>query len=660
MPPVLQDEHVEVLVVDDDEDEKEEVVVVDEEDEAAAVTNDGSAKSESDYSTGRETMTQQQRQQQRKARSRRRSLLQNDQDQAQAVEQVRELEEVCQEEDRAAEVSKVKGPNRIVERMDCVVIPVADNLEKNTVIRSTKKGLQLPPRTDTGKFTKKDTKQEPGLETMAAITIKDATLTGQLPIKATTKNGARQAPRRTIEVAPVLNMDLDAPRQTRSDTRNNPTITPESTQTMLPANVQNPEQEHQSSSQQPSKFVELPRQPLSTQVRAKAFHGWWLKRKENLAQDDNLGILVQGNMLEPRVMTWHTSTIKDAPEPTLVMTFTGSLYRLNGPIDVQKMEANGFSKDVIKAFRNGFPANWKTILGKEYGKQAAPTALMGKGSQIDKGVDTTSQNDHSASKQQEILLTQQPRESLQRGKSVILQGQGMQEERQIVIEITPDDYSSRMIGEAPRRPAVTPVERVSVQLKSASLPSQVSTLAPPSSSTLNRDEAVEIGMPVASSESLPEGCAVSKATTGTTSKKSESILEPSPSSSRKEWAPTLAAPPTPSITPTLPVSTRVKFQEKMTATGQSSTPRRASAPESASLQEDIPVLRRSSAPDQSITAMGTWKAVGPAAYGVDRPLDKALDGNLRMRSKAVVEQIRERTRQCPDLSSMVVNRAVED
>ncbi|OAQ25418.1 hypothetical protein K457DRAFT_762372 [Linnemannia elongata AG-77] len=342
------------------------------------------------------------------------------------------------------------------------------------------------------------------------------------------------------------------------------------------------------------------------------------------------------------------------------MTFTGSLYRLNGPIDVQKMEANGFSKDVIKAFRNGFPANWKTILGKEYGKQAAPTALMGKGRQIDKVVDTTSQNDHSASKQQEILLTQQPRESLQRGKSVILQGQGMQEERQIVIEITPDDYSSRMIGEAPRRPAVAPVERVSVQLKSASLPSQVSTLAPPSSSSLNRDEAVEIGMPVASSESLPEGCAVSEATTGTTSKKSESILEPSPSSSRKEWAPTLAAPPTPSITPTLPVSTRVKFQEEMTATGQSSTPRRASAPESAILQEDIPVLRRSSAPDQSITAMGTWKAVGPTAFGVGRPLDKALDGNLRMRSKAVVEQIRERTRQCPDLSSMVVNRAVED
>ena len=378
------------------------------------------------------------------------------------------------------------------------------------------------------------------------------------------------------------------------------------------------------------------------------------------------------------------------------MTFTGSLYHLNGSIDVQKMEGNGmlrlyfllpgnccsvrkkrvkkschiyipllitcwlsfltgFSKDVIQSFRNGFPANWKTILGKEYEKQAASTASMGKESSTDKRVDTIGQNDHSALKRQEIPLTQQPRESVQRGKSVIQQEkqqlrQVMQEERQMVMEITPGVDSPRMIGEAPRRPPVAPVERAPVQVKSVSLPFQDSILEPPKSRTFNKDVAVESVTPVASIESLSEGSSVSKATIGTTDKNPESISEASSFSLCKELAPTSAA---------LPVSTWIKVQEEVTATGLPLTPRRASVPENASLQEDTPALRRASAPDQSITAMGTWKTVRPA-YIVDRPLDRALDGNLRMRSKAVVEQIRERTRQHPDLSSVVVDRAVED
>ncbi|KAF9117875.1 hypothetical protein BGX30_004997 [Mortierella sp. GBA39] len=658
-PPSLQDDHVEVLVVDD-EDEKEEVVVVDEEDETTAVTNYGGNTSESDYSPGRKTMTQRQRQQERKARPRRRGLLQHDEGQGQAVKQVQELEEVHQEVDRVAEIPNVDGPNRAVERMDCVVIPVVDHPERSTAVRSTKKGPQLSLRTDTGKFTKKDSKQEPGLKTRTATITKDTTLTTQSPTKATTANGARPTPRRTIEIAPVLDMKLDAPRQTRSDARNNPTATPEPTKTVLPVNAPIPVQEHQSSSQQPSKVVGPSRQPSSTQVRAKAFHGWWLKRKENLALDGNLGIVVQGNMIEPKVMTWHTSTIKDAPEPTLVMTFTGSFYRLYGSIDVQKMEGNGFSKDMIKAFRNGFPANWKTILGKEYGKQAVSTASMGNERPVDKRVDTTGQNDHNALKRQEIPLTQQPRESVQRGKPVVQQGkpqlrQATQKERRIVKEITPEIDSPRMIGKALRGPAVAPVERAPDQVKSSPLPSQGSILGPPTSRTLNEDGAVEIVTPVASSISLSKGSPVSKATTRTTNNKPKS----SPSSSLERSAPTSAAPPIPSAISTQPVSTWAEVLEEVTARSQSPTPRRASVPESESLREDKPALRRSSAPVQLITTMGTWKAVGPTDYGVDKLLDKALDGNLRMRSKAVVEQIRERTRQHPDLSAVVVDRAVE-
>lgn len=323
----------------------------------------------------------------------------------------------------------------------------------------------------------------------------------------------------------------------------------------------------------------------------------------------------------------------------------------------------GFSKDVIKAFRNGFPSNWKAILGKEYGKQAASTASVGKERPTDKRIDTTGQNGHSALKRQGIPLAQPLRESVQHGKPVIQQGnqqlrQATQEGRQIVIEIAREDDSPHTIGEAPRRLAAAPVNRAPVRVSLASLPSQGSILAPPTNRIWSKDEAVET--PVASTESLSEGSAVSKATTGITSKKPESIPESPPSNSLKGSAPTSAAPLTPSATSTPLLSTWVKVQEELTATGQLSTHRRASAPESVPLQDDTPALRRSSAPDQSITAMGTWKAAGPTTYGVDRPLDKALDGNLRMRSKAVVEQIRERTRQHPDLPLVVVDKAVED
>ncbi|KAF8946821.1 hypothetical protein BGZ47_011212 [Haplosporangium gracile] len=665
--PNFQDEHVEVLVVDEDEDEdeEEEVVVVDEEDETAAVTDDGDDTSESDYNPGRETMTQHQRQRMKKARLRKRGLLRQDENESQAVEQIQEPKEVQLELDRPTEALKVEEPYRIIERMDCVVIPVIDLPGRNIAARSTRKSAQLPPRTATGKFTRKDIKQEPELKTRVATTIKDATLTTQSPIKATTTSGASPDSRRTIEIAPVLDMDLEAPRQTRSDVRKNITANLEPTKTAPSTNAEDPAHGHKGSSRQAPKDVEPPCKPSSTEVRIKVFHGWWLKRKDTLVQDGNLGILVQGNMLEPKSMTWHTSTIKDAPELTLVMTFTGSFYRLNGSIDVQKMEGNGFSRDVIRAFRNGFPANWKAILHKDYGKQATPTVSVDKERSTDKKINTATQNDYSALQRQESLLTQQSRESVKYGRSMMHENQQARqatwEERQIVIEITPEDDSPQMISEAPRRSAVAPVEQASVQVK---LPSRGLTPASPRNRTFSRDEAVEITTPVASGESLSTSSVVFRTTKGITTKQPESRPESLPFSSRKESVlskkPPSAEATTPSASSTPLVSMRVKVQEGVTATDQLSTPRRASAPASASSQGDTFTLRRLSAPDQLITGMGLWKTVGSTVCGVDKSLDRSLDGDLRMRSIAVVERIREHTRQHSDLSTVMADRAVQE
>ncbi|KAF9952423.1 hypothetical protein BGZ72_006292 [Mortierella alpina] len=71
---------------------------------------------------------------------------------------------------------------------------------------------------------------------------------------------------------------------------------------------------------------------------------------------------VHGNVLEPKAMVWHTSFIKDAVDPNTVMTLTGSLYHLRGSIDEERMRSNGFSQDVVEAFKDGFPADWRDIL----------------------------------------------------------------------------------------------------------------------------------------------------------------------------------------------------------------------------------------------------------------------------------------------------------
>ncbi|KAF9945886.1 hypothetical protein BGZ70_003515 [Mortierella alpina] len=59
-------------------------------------------------------------------------------------------------------------------------------------------------------------------------------------------------------------------------------------------------------------------------------------------------------------MVWHTSFIKDAVDPNTVMTLTGSLYRLRGSLDEERMRSN------VEAFRDGFPVDWRNILVEHF------------------------------------------------------------------------------------------------------------------------------------------------------------------------------------------------------------------------------------------------------------------------------------------------------
>lgn len=307
---------------------------------------------------------------------------------------------------------------------------------------------------------------------------------------------------------------------------------------------------------------------------------------------------------------------------------------------------------MIRAFRNGFPSNWKTILSRDSGKQVVSAISMDNERLNDKSINTPAQDGLDVLKRQEKSLAQQLRESAQRGRSLKEQPRPPgQEERQTVVEITPKDDSPRRMRDAPRRDDVVPVQRTSTQLQSVSLPARTPALATPTG-----QETIEIVIPVVSAKSLSASYAMSRTTKGPTSK-TEPRPESSPSVLSRKRLSTIkkgsasAGAPAPATTPS-PVLARADIREGAPASGPLSSPRRASVPVGANLQGRALGLRRLSAPDQSSAGMGAWKAAShPTVVGIDRSLDNSLDGNLRMRSMAVVEQIREHTRQHLDVSA---------
>ncbi|OQV25370.1 hypothetical protein BV898_01049 [Hypsibius exemplaris] len=61
-----------------------------------------------------------------------------------------------------------------------------------------------------------------------------------------------------------------------------------------------------------------------------------------------------------------TSRIKTVHSATLLITFTGSLYQVQGAIDEAATLQNGFPKQLVRKFIAGFPANWEKLLGQHW------------------------------------------------------------------------------------------------------------------------------------------------------------------------------------------------------------------------------------------------------------------------------------------------------
>ncbi|KAF9176845.1 hypothetical protein BGZ51_009508 [Haplosporangium sp. Z 767] len=116
--------------------------------------------------------------------------------------------------------------------------------------------------------------------------------------------------------------------------------------------------------------------PLKRGDPPKSFHGWWLQIKASAGMTGTRQwIGVQGHLVGPEPLVWHTSIIQEAPEPTLVKTFSGTYYRLEGSINKARMESNGFPPAIIEAFADGFPTDWVSILQRFFERKFANAAV---------------------------------------------------------------------------------------------------------------------------------------------------------------------------------------------------------------------------------------------------------------------------------------------
>ncbi|KAK6059573.1 SANTA protein [Cooperia oncophora] len=62
---------------------------------------------------------------------------------------------------------------------------------------------------------------------------------------------------------------------------------------------------------------------------------------------------------------WHSTAIEKRLSSTLLASRSGTIYELRGSIDRELAYQYGYPVDLVTAFANGFPENWKSIL-EEY------------------------------------------------------------------------------------------------------------------------------------------------------------------------------------------------------------------------------------------------------------------------------------------------------
>uniref|UniRef100_A0A2C9LX06 Myb-like domain-containing protein n=1 Tax=Biomphalaria glabrata TaxID=6526 RepID=A0A2C9LX06_BIOGL len=76
------------------------------------------------------------------------------------------------------------------------------------------------------------------------------------------------------------------------------------------------------------------------------------------------GVCVEGQKVGMQDY-WHSTAIAEVRKPKVVVTTTGSVYKLKGKINKLCTIDNGFTQEIAEAFAAGFPKNWRELI-QEY------------------------------------------------------------------------------------------------------------------------------------------------------------------------------------------------------------------------------------------------------------------------------------------------------
>ncbi|XP_046355818.2 mis18-binding protein 1-like [Haliotis rufescens] len=118
--------------------------------------------------------------------------------------------------------------------------------------------------------------------------------------------------------------------------------------------------EEEASSADEAKVVEQRIEDSAKENKVTKLHLWIIKPMQS-----KLGVCLEGQR-DREDEYWHSSVICQRLDQKRVMTSSGSVYQLVGPI--QKLDAleAGIPEKIVKAFQNGFPKNWENVLKKYY------------------------------------------------------------------------------------------------------------------------------------------------------------------------------------------------------------------------------------------------------------------------------------------------------
>ena len=99
--------------------------------------------------------------------------------------------------------------------------------------------------------------------------------------------------------------------------------------------------------------------------RTVILRNWYLKSRTNSHHVQLVGHSAENPADAPQQFEFVTSVLKKRIDKHRMQSGSGTIYAVQGPCDLDKMQSMGYPKMFIKVFSLGFPTEWKEFLQDE-------------------------------------------------------------------------------------------------------------------------------------------------------------------------------------------------------------------------------------------------------------------------------------------------------